>query len=182
MNSVVASIQGKGAVCRILSGLTALALLSGCDRLLREQVSGWTVYENDRYEFEFPRPNNWTVSLLPSNQDGRAFIHPEDEAVEIRGWASQIRLPAEPQPIPTPIPAPGVNFTTEQGLAAKLNVEIGRETSAMTLTLTLGGIVYNWEGRSPSDQFAEYYPLFNYIASQYRVDVETNAELSAELK
>ncbi len=109
---------------------------------------------------------------MPTNRDGEAFVDPRNPDVQIRGWASQLRLPLDTEGLTSPSarpPASGVNFTTAQGLAALLQVDVGEEVSLMRLTLTLNGVEYNWEGQSPSDQFSEYYPLFNYIASQFQV-------------
>jgi len=61
------------------------------------------------------------------------------------------------------------NFVTQQGLQGLLHVEVGAEVSFITLTLIQNGVMYSWQGRSPSDQFAKYYEFFNYVAGQYRI-------------
>lgn len=61
------------------------------------------------------------------------------------------------------------NFTTEQGLTGKLRVEINPDISLMTLTLSQGNVSYHWQGQCNSEQFADYYRFFYYVARQYRL-------------
>src|SRR5689334_4305551 len=48
----------------------------------------WKTYSNSRYGFGFPYPSNWTSLAAPENDDGIGFISPQNNSVEIRGWAS----------------------------------------------------------------------------------------------
>jgi hypothetical protein len=94
------------------------------------------------------------------------------QAHEIRGWAAnQLSETVDSQtkkeghrfnlePSPSSMPAKDSpkfqeqNFTTEQGVTGKLRVEIGSDTSLMTLTLSQGNVLYNWQGQCNSEQFA----------------------------
>jgi hypothetical protein len=138
----------------------------------------WQTYRNPRFGFEFLYPDGWLFSIPPENQDGMAFNDPRNPAVEIRGWASLIRnLPSEkskaltsvkPNSVKPSGPMP-VNFTTEQGLASNLSVQIEKQVSSLELTLTQGGVQYRWRGTAPSQQFDDYYRFFYFVASRYRL-------------
>lgn len=145
-------------------------VLTGCSQSGGQLARTWHVYQNARYDFEFPYPSNWVEAPLVANQDGRTYSDPQNPAVKILGWASQVSL--EPDTLSglvqkNVVVAP--NFVTQQGVQGLLHVEVGAEVSFITLTLIQNGVVYNWQGRSPSDQFAEYYEFFNYVGSQYRI-------------
>jgi hypothetical protein len=156
-------------------GLVAAAMLSGCDRLLTPE-SGWETYQNSRYGFEFLYPKGWIAEPPPDNQDGQAFRAPDRPGVTVAGWASQIpdisdeAAEGESHDLASISPDPvKENFVTEQGLPGELGVQIASETSSLNLTLEYEGVIYRWQGRSPSQQFENYYKFFSYVASQYRV-------------
>ncbi|WP_199313475.1 hypothetical protein [Leptolyngbya sp. FACHB-671] len=156
-------------------GVVSTALLLGCDRLLAPE-SAWETYRNSRYGFEFLYPKDWIAEPPPDNQDGQVFRAPDRPGVKVAGWASQIPATSgevtegeatEPDKIlPDPIKE---NFVTEQGLPGELEVQIAAETSSLNLTLEHEGVIYRWQGRSPSQQFEDYYKFFSYVASHYRV-------------
>lgn len=146
-------------------------MLSGC-RPDMSQSGSWKIYHNPRYDFTFPYPSTWKPSQPPDNRDGQAFNHPDNPAIEVRGWASN-RLPNprgdEQGTSKNATSGLKPNFKTQQGLAGELKVQIDQRTSSMTLTLIQGEVRYNWQGRSPSEQFADRYQLFYSMARQYRV-------------
>jgi hypothetical protein len=155
-----------------LIGLTLVGLLSGCQRSELPLASDWQVYHNPRYDFEFPYPQAWVAASPPDNQDGRIFQDPKNPAAEIRGWAGyNVRDTISPQ-VASPQPLKP-NFKTRQGIVGELKVELGAETSSMTLVLEQDDIRYYWQGRSPQQQFDDYYRMFYYIASQYRIPPQT---------
>lgn len=149
--------------------------------------SSWDIYRNPRYGFEFPYPSDWLPFPMPDNRDGRAFRDPQNASSEIRGWAANpLSKTADPQrkqgrhrlhleaspPSTSQKDSPKFqqqNFTTEQGLTGKLRVEINPDISLMTLTLSQGNVSYNWQGQCNSEQFADYYRFFYYVARQYRL-------------
>jgi hypothetical protein len=152
-----------------LAGLAvSLVFLISCRSFETSPPGNWQTYRNPRYNFEFPYPSNWIAEPPPDNQDGQAFHDPQNSQAEIRGWAGhQIKPIAKPKSGTLPSLKP--NFTTEQGLPGELQVNIGPEISSMKLVLEQGNIRYNWQGRSPSQQFDDYYRFFYYSAKQYRV-------------
>jgi hypothetical protein len=155
-----ASVSGVIALLIILWGCTANNFNAG--------GITWKTYSNSRYGFEFPYPSNWTSLAAPENDDGIAFISPQNNTVEIRGWASQQLL----NPIVTeqePVKKLKPNFQTAQGISGVLLVEVNQQVGSMTLTLTHGQVKYYWQGRSKSKDFQDYYRLFYYIAQQYRI-------------
>ena len=159
---------------RLVCGVTLGAALLGCSPPPTPQASSWETYRNARFGFEFPYPNNWVAAQAPANGDGQVFSDPQNSAVEIRGWAGY-NLPAatgkqrhKTNNIDAAKPLRR-NFTTEQGLSGEVKVNLGSQISSMTLTLVEGDVRYNWQGKAPSKQFADYYKFFYYVASQYRV-------------
>jgi hypothetical protein len=148
--------------------LAALCLtLWACSTLILDITSiSWKTYSNSRYGFEFPYPSNWTPSITPTNDDGIALVSPRNTNVEIRGWASN-RL-AQPIDEDSETSA-NYNFQTNQGLRGRLLVETGNTFSSMKLTLIQNQVEYHWQGKSPSQEFSNYHPLFYYIAQQYRI-------------
>jgi hypothetical protein len=154
-----ASVSGIIALLIILWGCTANDFNAG--------AIAWKTYSNSRYGFEFPYPSNWISSAAPANGDGIAFISPQDDSVEIRGWASQQPLNSiitQQESVKKIKP----NFQT-QGVSGVLVVEVDQGVSSMTLTLTQSQVKYYWQGRSKSQDFQNYYRLFYYIAQQYRI-------------
>ena len=129
----------------------------------------WETYKNSRYGFEFPRPSNWTELPRPSNDDGTAFVSPQKNSVEIRGWAgNQLQNPTSKDSYTKK--SINHNFKTNQGVSGVLVVEVGSLTSSMTLTLQQGQVKYYWQGQSNSQEFDNYYRFFYYIAQQYRIE------------
>ncbi|AFY82745.1 hypothetical protein [Oscillatoria acuminata] len=151
---------------RIALGMAIAVLISACTPTNPTVPTQWNTYQNQRFGFEFPYPPDWVALPSPTNQDGRAFHHPDYANIEIRGWG---RLKLTGLDEAEPLPAFTSNFTTEQGLPALLEVEVGTEESVMRMTLESGDVIYTWQGRSSKDQFGEYYSLFYAIAQNYRV-------------
>ena len=161
----------------IVSIMPLIVLLLSCSQSNMRSPDSWSIYRNSRYSFEFPYPSNWIAFPMPDNRDGRAFRDPQNPNIEIRGWAAnnlaesnapsqaQERTPKQPQS------SQQQNFTTDQGLTGKLRVELGSDLSLMTLSLSQGNVLYSWQGQSESEQFADYYRFFNYVARQYRLPV-----------
>ncbi|WP_413199925.1 hypothetical protein [Nostoc piscinale] len=145
----------------VANAIALSLLLSGCSQPFRVADTQWQTYKNSRYDFEFPYPRNWTVLATPDNDDGVVLVSPRSQNVEIRGWASN--LSQEPKNAIPP------NFQTTQGVSGVLLVEVGQQEGSMKLTLTQGKVTYYWQGKSPSQEFSNYYPLFYYIAQQYRI-------------
>ncbi|MBN3922874.1 hypothetical protein [Nostoc sp. NMS4] len=142
-----------------------LVMLWGCTvNDFNAGAIAWKTYSNSRYGFEFPYPSNWTSLAAPANDDGIAFISPQDNSVEIRGWASH-QLPSDRESVKK-IKS---NFQTTQGVLGVLVVEVDRQVGSMTLTLTQSQVKYCLRGRSKSQNFQDYYRLFYYIAQQYRI-------------
>ncbi|HEY9901107.1 MAG TPA: hypothetical protein V6D43_01540 [Candidatus Sericytochromatia bacterium] len=159
---------------KLVIAITLLvALLLGCRSSNLGSQSSWNIYRNPRYRFEFPYPRAWLAFPMPDNRDGRAFRDPQNQNAEIRGWAgnqlSQIKTSSPNSTPKAPPKTQQQNFSTEQGLTGKLQVEIGLDISLMTLTLRQREVVYNWQGKCESKQFADYYRFFYYVASQYRL-------------
>lgn len=155
-----ASVSGVIALLVILWGCTANDFNAG--------AITWKTYTNSRYGFEFLYPSNWTSLAAPENDDGIAFISPQDNSVEIRGWASQ-QLPNSIFTEQESGKKIKPNFQTAQGVSGVLVVEVDQPVGSMTLTLTQNQVKYYWQGRSKSQVFQDYYRLFYYIAQQYRI-------------
>ncbi|MFN6519200.1 MAG: hypothetical protein RMY29_032555 [Nostoc sp. CreGUA01] len=149
--------------------IALLIILWGCTATdLNVEAITWKTYSNSRYGFEFPYPSNWTSLAPPENDDGIGFISPDNNSVEIRGWAIQ-QLPnliVKEREFGKKIKP---NFQTAQGISGVLVVEVDRQATSMTLTLTHNQVKYHWQGRSNSKEFPNYYRLFYYIAQQYRI-------------
>jgi hypothetical protein len=147
------------------AAISVVTMLSGCNAPGFNSVT-WKTYSNSRYGFEFPYPSTWTSLPPPENHDGIAFVSPQNNTVEIRSWAGN-RLPDSiDKDAKKTINS---NFKTAQGVSGVLEVEIGSKISSMTLAISQGQIKYYWQGRSPSEDFQDYYRVFYYIAQQYRV-------------
>jgi len=145
-------------------------LLGACSSLVNPERAEWEIYQNERYDFAFPYPDTWSVGPVMDNLDGREFRDPYVDGVSIRGWASQVSggIVAPTGGVPDHEILP--NFTTDQGVKGRLNVTIGEDVSNMQLVLIEDGVVYYWEGRSPSDLFDDYFRFFYYVAEQYRLE------------
>ncbi len=128
----------------------------------------WKTYKNSRYGFELIYPSNWTALPAPENDDGIAFVSPQNNTVEIRSWAGN-RLSESNSKDPEAKTTINPNFQTAQGVSGVLVVEVGQQVSSMTLTLTHSQIKYYLQARSQSQEFQDYYRLFDYIALQYRI-------------
>ncbi|MFH7025197.1 MAG: hypothetical protein ACHBN1_07290 [Heteroscytonema crispum UTEX LB 1556] len=145
--------------------ISLLIMLSGCSVPGFNAIT-WKTYSNSRYGFEFPYPSSWTSLPPPENDDGIAFVSPQNNTVEIRGWAGN-RLPESiDKDAKKTINS---NFKTAQGVSGVLVVEVGSKVSLMTLSISQSKVKYNWQGRSPSEDFQDYYRVFYYIAQQYRI-------------
>ena len=156
----------KKGLNRWTIGLFALAL-SGCgDRPLLPPNS-WSTYDNPRFGFEFPYPRDWVASPSPSNLDGRTFSHPKNPEVRVTGWGGYL---LERDVGGSEVTS--ANFTTDGGVKGKLTVEVESQVTSIHLTLRDEGVTYHFEGRSPSQEFADYYRLFYDMASRYQIDGE----------
>lgn len=151
-----ATVSGVIALLIMLWGCTANDFNAG--------AIAWKTYSNSRYGFEFPYPSNWTSLAASENGDGIAFISPQNNSVQIRGWASQ-QLPNDRESVKK-IKS---NFQTAQGVSGVLVVEVDRRGGSMRLTVTQSQVKYYWQGQSKSQDFQDYYRLFYYIAQQYRI-------------
>ncbi|MBW4683192.1 MAG: hypothetical protein KME19_24365 [Microcoleus vaginatus WJT46-NPBG5] len=157
-----------------VTGLVVAAMLSGCRPSRIEPTTHLETYRNPRYKFEFPYPKAWIAAEPPTNQDGQAFNDPKNPQVEIRGWAgyrvtSSGKRDKHKRSKKDESQALKQNFTTQQGVAGELEVNLGPQISSMTLTLVQGKLEYNCYAQSPSEKFADYYRLFYNIAGQYKI-------------
>lgn len=147
-----------------VAGAIALSLLLwGCSKPFSVWDTQWKTYSNSHYDFEFPYPSTWNVLATPDNEDGIALVSPRSQTVQMRAWASN-RLSNAGNEIES-------NFQTTQGVSGVLLVEVGQQFGTMKLTITRGKVTYYWQGQSLSQEFSNYYPLFYYIAQQYRIKV-----------
>lgn len=149
-------------------------LLVSCQTVELSLPASWNIYHNPRYSFEFPYPSNWVAYPMPDNSDGRAFYNPQNPLIEIRGWAGsrlqQITAAnGRKHTVKKNLSDLKLNFVTEQGQKAQLQVKLNSHINVMELTLVQGALQYNWQGQAPSQLFADYYRFFYYIASQYRI-------------
>jgi hypothetical protein len=132
--------------------------------------SDWAQYENPRYDFVFPYPDTWIAAPIGDERHGQAFSDPGFEAVQMTGWASEVSVITNGNGAAPDALSLSPNFVTDQGMPAQLEVEIGTDMSVMTLRLSQDGVLYYWEGRSPSDIFDDYYRFFYYVAQHYRIE------------
>ncbi len=157
---------------RVGKAIAILLILYGCSApsFINSGVT-WKTYSNSRYGFEFLYPSTWTSLPPPENNDGIAFVSPQNTRVEIRGWAGN-RLPDSIITDKNAKKTINPNFKTNQGVFGVLEVEVGSQESSMILTLTKGQVKYYWQGRSPASEFSNYYRVFYYIAQEYRISGE----------
>ena len=148
--------------------IALLLILCGCNAPSLTNPVTWKTYSNTRYNFEFPYPSTWTSLPPPENNDGIVFVSPQNNSVEIRGWAGN-RLPDSIIKDKNAKKTINPNFKTNQGVSGVLEVEVGSQESSMTLALTKGQVKYYWQGRSQASEFSNYYRVFYYIAQQYRI-------------
>ncbi|MGG6292792.1 hypothetical protein ACQ4M4_00090 [Leptolyngbya sp. AN02str] len=155
--------------------IALMGFLVACSQADSTLSRRWLIYRNERYRFEFPYPERWQAAPLVANQDGQLFFDPEQSEVKITGWASQSSVGMEWGTV-----AGVPNFVTEQGLPGYMQLEVGANVSTMTVTWVPNQVVYRWQGRSPSDQFDDYFKFFYYVASQFRVADEelTKAQMA----
>ncbi|MBK1987702.1 hypothetical protein A0J48_009160 [Sphaerospermopsis aphanizomenoides BCCUSP55] len=155
-----------GAVSSIGTIGTAM-ILSGCTIInIYASEATWKTYSNTRYSFEFPYPSNWNSSGNSDNNDGIAFVAPNNRNVEMRAWASRhLEVSIQDQYIREQTQ----NFQTAEGVFGVLSVDVGQQTTSMTLTISQGQVKYHWQGQSNSKEFKEYYRLFYYVAKQYKI-------------
>ncbi len=161
---------------KVVVSITPLVLiLLSCHASNTGMPNSWDTYRNPRYGFEFPYPSNWIAVSMPDNRDGRAFHDPNNPKLEIRGWATnklsdlKASSPNKNKPAQESPNSQLKNFTTDQGLTGELLVVVGSDISSMTLTLSQGRVEYNWQGQGESQQFADHYRFFYYVARQYRL-------------
>ncbi len=173
MSINISTLIRRSCFVRLLLGLILTVFVLSCGPNDSTSTT-WKVYKNERFGFEFPYPDRWAESIPPENRDGMAFGDPQNPEVEIRCWASYVRLANSAAKEPfrrdrkqqPPIP---LNFTTLQGVPGNLDAKIGAQSSSLTLTLAQGETRYYWRGSAPNQKFDDYYRFFNYIASRYRV-------------
>jgi hypothetical protein len=147
---------------RAIAAIGLAIAIASCQT--REPSSALTTYNNRRFGFELVYPQAWISEPPPSNLDGRVFRDPRQPDVTILGWAGY-ELTGDRLSSPAP-----TNFTTRQGRTGTLTVEVGSQTSAMRLTLVGDRVSYHFEGKAPSQDFANYYGLFYQVASQLSVE------------
>lgn len=159
----------------VVSIAPLVLLLFSCHASTGGMPNRWDTYRNSRYGFEFPYPSDWIPVSMPDNRDGQAFRDPNNPTLEIRGWAayqlSDIKALSPKKPTRESPNPQQKNFTTDQGLTGELQVVVGSDISSMTLTLSQGKVQYNWQGQCGSQQFADHYRFFYYVARQYRLPV-----------
>jgi hypothetical protein len=143
---------------KALIPLCVLISVSACSAT--PPSSNWKIYQNPRYGFTFPYPQQWQAQPPPENLDGQIFTHPDRPEIQIQGFA-----------VPGESLQSGTNFVTNQGIKGVLTPTVETTTSRLTLRIYSNQVYYVWEGRSPSSEFAQYYPLFEQIAREYTIPV-----------
>ncbi|MTJ06994.1 MULTISPECIES: hypothetical protein [unclassified Anabaena] len=156
------AIHVQKTLYAITSGVGIGMMMWGCNTNLQLNETTWKIYRNDRYGFEFPYPNTWKELGTPDNSDGIALVSPNKKTVEIRSWASKPLLKSQKS-------KPEPNFQTNQGVSGVLVVEVSEKVTIMKLTITQEQLEYHWQGQSGSQEFANYYRLFYYVAQEYKI-------------
>ncbi len=162
---------------KIVMGVALLVTLVSCQDT-RLSMSSWKTYQNPRYGFEFPYPSDWIAQPIPSNLNGQAFLGTDQSRLQLRGWAEENLNAARLLSSKLEKPVSQQNFTTKQGITGRLKVEIGSQLSSIELVIDDGALEYHLQGQATSDQFADYYRFFHYVASHYRIreEVTVNQE------
>lgn len=146
--------------------LSTAFFLSGCSLYTSPS---WKTYQNERYGFEFPYPSNWQLSKNPDNSDGIAFFSPKNQSVEIRSWVSKkLDYIINNSPNYT-YQNKNHNFQTLQGFPGILIIEVGEKETVMKLIIHQDQLEYSWQGKTKSQEFKDYYPMFYYIANEYKI-------------
>ncbi|TAE59244.1 MAG: hypothetical protein EAZ76_14330 [Nostocales cyanobacterium] len=159
----------KKIIQLLISSIGTAIIISGCSadgfNGLNSSTNQWKTYKNPRYGFEFPYPKDWQ-SFPVDNNDGVTITAPKKPDTEIRAWATK-ELP-EIQPLGTNTQT-NQNFETAQGMSGVLTVETNQKTSAMKLTINHQNINYYWQAKTNHQDFKTHYPLFSYIAREYKI-------------
>jgi hypothetical protein len=50
-----------------------------------------------------------------------------------------------------------------------MSIEVGDQVTVIKLTITQAELEYHWQGKTSSQEFANYYRLFYYIAQEYKI-------------
>lgn len=159
------AIQINRVLCAITCTVGIGMIFWGCNaNNLQPQNQIWKIYKNPRYGFEFPHPNTWQELGNPDNSDGIALAPANQKTVEIRAHVSK-PLFTSPKPNPQPV----YNFRTNQGFSGVMSIEVGDQVTVIKLTITQAELEYHWQGKSSSQEFANYYRLFYYIAQEYKI-------------
>lgn len=169
--AVLKTCRSMRVIARAVSSIGTIGtamILSGCTitNIYVSEVS-WKTYSNTHYSFKFPYPSNWNSSGNSDNNDGIAFVTPNNRNVEMRAWASkhlEVSIQEQYSREQTQ------NFQTAEGVFGVLSLDVAQQTTSMTLTITKGQVKYYWRGESNSKDFKEYYRLFYYIAQQYKIN------------
>lgn len=155
--------------------VAALSLVGGCTGSGQGQARTWETYQNPLYGFEFLYPSDWRAVPLETGREGQQFEDPRQPQISMSGWASQrSEVDSTLEAIPDWTP----NITTEQGLKGRLQVHIESDVSRMELVVMQDGVIYRWEGRSPTDLFDEHYRFFDYVARHYQVHGDASSPVA----
>jgi hypothetical protein len=164
--AAIATGNLKRVIGLLFSGIGTAIICGGCSiNNFWTSQQKWETYQNPRYGFEFPYPSNWT-SQIPDNNDGVSIVPPKNQNTEIRAWAGK-DLPEIQNP--DSLKEVDSNFQTVQGLSGVMVVEAGQTVSSIKLTITHKQVKYYWQAKTGSKEFKEYYPLFYYMAKEYKI-------------
>lgn len=163
----------RQVICLLVSSLGTAIILSGCSANgFQSSTDKWKTYKNPRYGFEFTYPSHWTA-IKSDNNDGVKIVPPENPDTEIRAWASREMPELQNQEPNIQIDK---NFETIQGISGVLAVQTDQKISSMQLTITHKQVKYHWQAQTNHQDFQTHYPLFSYIAKEYKVqpsEIET---------